>query len=240
MSSGVLSASGTIYYFLWLFAYFPLSLFLPIFFSPALTKLQEVFRSIDIDNSGKLTVTEFSEACGRLSLSFSQQELSDFLASDTTGDQQLNFEEFCNFYVCRLRKAFEEIDKDESGEISPLELQEAFHQLGYRVTKREIKAVLADVDKDNNLLVDFQEFCSYFCSLPSPSVRGVLEKWASGLSVDIGTDLAPPPLPPASVPIWRAILAGGMGGVLSRTATAPLEKIKLLAQVREWLPLEYC
>ena len=47
----------------------------------------------------------------------------------------------------------------------------------------------------------------------------------------VGTDLAPPPLPPASVPVWRALLAGGLAGVISRTATAPLEKIKILAQV---------
>ena len=52
-----------------------------------------------------------------------------------------------------------------------------------------------------------------------------------GASVDIGTDLAPAPLPPASVPIWRAFVAGGFGGVVSRTATAPLEKVKILQQV---------
>ena len=52
-----------------------------------------------------------------------------------------------------------------------------------------------------------------------------------GASVDIGTDLAPAPLSPASVPIWCAFLAGGCGGVVARTATAPLEKVKILQQV---------
>lgn len=52
------------------------------------------------------------------------------------------------------------------------------------------------------------------------------------LFVNLGADLAPPPLPPASIPIWRALLAGGVAGVVSRTATAPLEKIKILAQVQ--------
>ena len=46
-----------------------------------------------------------------------------------------------------------------------------------------------------------------------------------------GSDLAPHHIPPASLVIWRAILAGGIAGVVSRTATAPLEKIKILAQV---------
>ena len=47
----------------------------------------------------------------------------------------------------------------------------------------------------------------------------------------VGSDLAPPPLPPSSVVIWRALLAGGLAGVVSRTSTAPLEKAKIIAQV---------
>jgi len=42
--------------------------------------------------------------------------------------------------------------------------------------------------------------------------------------------LAPQHIPPASLVIWRAVLAGGVAGVVSRTMTAPLEKIKILAQ----------
>ena len=32
--------------------------------------------------------------------------------------------------------------------------------------------------------------------------------------------------------MWKFFLAGGMGGVCSRTATAPLDKLKILAQTR--------
>ena len=46
-----------------------------------------------------------------------------------------------------------------------------------------------------------------------------------------GSDLVPPPLPPPSIIIWRALFAGGIAGIVSRTATAPIEKIKILAQV---------
>ena len=63
------------------------------------------------------------------------------------------------------------------------------------------------------------------------SVFGIMME-CTYISSPLGSDLAPPPLPPASVPIWRALLAGGVAGVISRTATAPLEKIKILAQVR--------
>ena len=51
------------------------------------------------------------------------------------------------------------------------------------------------------------------------------------LHISLGSDLAPPPLPPSSLEIWKALLAGGMAGIVSRTSTAPLEKVKLVAQV---------
>lgn len=47
----------------------------------------------------------------------------------------------------------------------------------------------------------------------------------------LGSDLAPQHIPPVSLVIWRTILAGGVAGVVSRTLTAPLERIKILAQV---------
>ena len=49
-----------------------------------------------------------------------------------------------------------------------------------------------------------------------------------------GSDLAPPALPPSSIEIWKALVAGGVSGIVSRTITAPLEKAKIIAQVSEY------
>ena len=56
----------------------------------------------------------------------------------------------------------------------------------------------------------------------------------TGIYFAPGSDLAPPPLPPSSVEIWKALLAGGVAGIMSRTLTAPLEKAKIIAQVCAW------
>ena len=55
-----------------------------------------------------------------------------------------------------------------------------------------------------------------------------------------GSDLVPPPIPPSSVIIWWALFAGGIAGIVSRTATAPIEKIKILAQVSYSKGLSNC
>ena len=194
-------------------------------------KLLLVFNDIDTDKSGSISIQEFRNACEKLSLQVSPDDIKEFLSSDTSGDDALDFKEFSIFYVKRLKKVFDVLDNDRSGEISVDELQHAFNKLGYKATIREVNLLLSQVDADKNGLVNFNEFCFYFSSVPSPDVRTILEQWASGLSVDVGTDLVPPPLPPPSVPIWQALFAGGVAGVVSRTLTAPLETVKLLAQV---------
>ena len=49
--------------------------------------------------------------------------------------------------------------------------------------------------------------------------------------LDIGSDMTPAALPPKEIPLARFMIAGGLAGIVSRTATAPLETLKLIAQV---------
>lgn len=155
--------------------------------SKALCRLHKLFDGIDKDGSGTISVEEFTQACSELSMDVSSDELEDFMHSDASDDGQLDFDEFCRFYVARLRKVFDEIDTDSSGEIGRTELQKAFHKLGYQTTEREVRSMLAEVDRDNNEEISFTEFCNYFCSMPSPTMKAVMEMWASGLSIDTGS-----------------------------------------------------
>ena len=154
--------------------------------SKAIYRLRSVFHGMDSDKSGTISVEEFKQACSELSTNVSSNELRDFMHSDVSNDGELDFDEFCLFYTIRLKKVFDEIDTDGSGEIGLNELQTAFHKLGYKATKREVWSVLAEVDTDNNQSIDFQEFSNFFCSMPSPNMKAIMEKWASGLAIDTG------------------------------------------------------
>ena len=154
--------------------------------SQSLCKLRKVFVDVDKDHSGAISLEEFKRACKELSIEVSIEELNDFVESDTSADGQLDFEEFCKFYIKRLRTVFSEMDTDQSGEIGLEELKVACEKLGHKATEREIRAMLREVDVDKNEQISFTEFCNYFCSMPTLNMRMVIEKWASGLSVDTG------------------------------------------------------
>ncbi len=150
-------------------------------------KLREVFEKIDEDSSGTISLEEFCKACERLSIKVGEEEIADFKASDQSDDNELSFEEFSNFYIYRLRKAFNEIDKDSSGEIHIQELKLALERLGFESSQNEVKELLKRVDRDANDSVNFEEFTNCFCYLPSPDFRVIVHQWATGLSLDTGT-----------------------------------------------------
>ena len=155
----------------------------------SIKKLKHIFDEIDSDCSGNISQDELILACKKLSIDVENNQLKDFLESDVSGDGELNFHEFCHFYLARLRSIFNEIDGDSSGSIGVDELRRAFCKVGFQVTEREVLSLLAQVDKDNSETVDFSEFCNFFCSLPAPDFRLIVEKWASGLSVDTGISI---------------------------------------------------
>ena len=157
-----------------------------VLFPKSVEKLHSLFVSIDTDNSGTISVEELESACAKLSLTVTQEDLANFTSSDTNDDQELDFTEFKNFYVHQLWRVFEEIDTDQSGEIDVYELKTAFSRLGFDATAQEVKILLAEVDKDRNQVVDFSEFCNFFCSLPSPDLRLIVQQWATGLAIDTG------------------------------------------------------
>lgn len=156
-----------------------------------ISKLRKVFEKIDVDSSGTISLEEFCRACERLSIKVGEEEIADFKTSDQSQDSELSFDEFCGFYVFRLRKAFDKIDEDKSGEIHISELKQALEKLGFESSQSEVKELLKQVDKDSSDSVNFHEFCNCFCYLPSPDFRVIVHQWATGLSLDTGIPFSP-------------------------------------------------
>lgn len=57
-----------------------------------------------------------------------------------------------------LKEAFEVFDKDGDGEITVAELHQILNNLGQKTSLADVKKMIAEVDKDNNEKIDFEEF----------------------------------------------------------------------------------
>mmetsp|Transcript_30084 Transcript_30084/g.66649 ORF Transcript_30084/g.66649 Transcript_30084/m.66649 type:complete len:219 (+) Transcript_30084:3-659(+) len=58
----------------------------------------------------------------------------------------------------RLLEAFEFIDADKSGALSPIELLDAFHGMGIYVTPQVVREAMETFDRDKNGMIDYGEF----------------------------------------------------------------------------------
>ncbi len=197
----------------------------------ALEKLETAFSTVDVNNDHKIDWLEIQDCCQKLNINIDEDDYRIFDKCDSSGDGRLDFEEFCDFVESRLHKVFTSIDTDGSGSLDAFEVQKCLDKLSKPLSIRKIKSIITAMDKDGDGVINFQEFCCFFADMPTASIEAVVEKWARGFAIDVGSDQVPASLPPSEVSLWQFMFAGGCGGVASRTATAPLEKIKILAQV---------
>mmetsp|Transcript_21427 Transcript_21427/g.55882 ORF Transcript_21427/g.55882 Transcript_21427/m.55882 type:complete len:529 (-) Transcript_21427:189-1775(-) len=132
------------------------------------TGLRQLFKSIDTDGSGTITVEELRTTLKKQNKPVIEAELNELLhGADIDGDGTIDYEEFLAATVHlsklnkeeNLRAAFEHFDKDSSGYITMDELKEALKQV-QDMSVQNIEQILKEVDKDNNGKIDYDEFCT--------------------------------------------------------------------------------
>jgi len=128
-----------------------------------------------------------------------------------------------------------------------LDLKESLSGLGVRATDREIASFLAQLDRKevSQGTVSLQDFTAFVYQLPRTDVVASFETWlaARGGGLDTGAEPGQVESSALSSAMTTAsheaiFLAGAAAGVVSRTATAPLDRLKMLMQVgTKWAPV---
>ncbi|XP_039824668.1 calcium-dependent protein kinase 25-like isoform X2 [Panicum virgatum] len=127
-----------------------------------ITGLKEMFKNIDKDNSGTITLDELKNGLAKHGTKLSDGEIQQLMeAADADGNGLIDYDEFVTATVHmnkldreeHLYTAFQYFDKDNSGE----ELEQALKEQGlYDADK--IKEVISDADSDNDGRIDYSEF----------------------------------------------------------------------------------
>lgn len=104
-----------------------------------INKLTEIFKEIDTNNDGKLSIEEITKYYKRVMGSCNAQEIQDIYDKiDTDKSGYIDYSEFLSASINKktllrknqLKKAFQHIDRDGSGDISKRELRKAFQTKG--------------------------------------------------------------------------------------------------------------
>lgn len=89
------------------------------------------------------------------------------------------------------------------------------------------------VDKDNNGIISFEEWRDFLLLDPhEATMENIYHHWERVCLVDIGEHTVIPEGISKHVNASKYLIAGGVAGATSRTATAPIDRLKVVMQVQ--------
>ncbi|XP_050237207.1 calcium-dependent protein kinase 17-like [Mercurialis annua] len=128
--------------------------------------LKEMFKGIDTDNSGTITLEELKQGLAKQGTKLSEFEVKQLMeAADADGNGTIDYDEFitATMHLNRMDReehlytAFQHFDKDNSGYITTEELEQALRDYGMH-DGRDIKEIISEVDNDNDGNINYDEF----------------------------------------------------------------------------------
>ncbi|XP_044134682.1 calcium-binding mitochondrial carrier protein SCaMC-3-like [Bufo gargarizans] len=203
------------------------------------TRYAALFSQLDANKDGRVDINELREgleALGMRGCHNAEQEI--LRAGDTDQDGQLDFDEFTKYLAEREKRLlimFNSLDRNNDGHIDASEIQECFLALGVHINLTQAHKILQSMDRNGTLTIDWLEWRDHFLLNPLHNMEDVVTYWKHSSMLDIGESLAVPDefsqKEIRSGTWWKQLLAGGVAGAVSRTGTAPLDRLKVLMQV---------
>ena len=130
-----------------------------------------VFSRHDEDKSGHLSEHELKKALEELGVKISENEVRKLLKRvDNDKSGALSLKEFSRLFdLGQLQEVFNSVDVDSSGTIEVSELKKSLKKLG--LDHSSAKVMIASLDKNDDGVVDFDEFAEAFKYQPLGETR---------------------------------------------------------------------
>uniref|UniRef100_M3YPV8 Solute carrier family 25 member 25 n=1 Tax=Mustela putorius furo TaxID=9669 RepID=M3YPV8_MUSPF len=202
-------------------------------------RLWSLFQTLDVNRDGGLCVNDLAVGLRRLGLHRTEGELRKIVqAGDKDLDGQLDFEEFVHYlqdHEKKLRLVFKSLDKkNDAGRIDAQEIMQSLRDLGVKISEQQAEKILKSMDKNGTMTIDWNEWRDYHLLHPVENIPEIILYWKHSTIFDVGENLTVPDeftVEERQTGMWwRHLVAGGGAGAVSRTCTAPLDRLKVLMQ----------
>ncbi|NXD39601.1 SCMC2 protein, partial [Copsychus sechellarum] len=202
-------------------------------------RLRALFQKLDVNRDGALCIHDLAVGLGRLGLHRTELDLRKIVkAGDKDLDGQLDFEEFVHYlqdHEKKLRLVFKSLDKKNDGRIDAQEIVQSLRDLGVKISEQQAEKILKSMDKNGTMTIDWNEWRDYHLLHPVENIPEIILYWKHSTIFDVGENLTVPDeftVEERQTGMWwRHLVAGGGAGAVSRTCTAPLDRLKVLMQV---------
>ncbi|XP_047221031.1 calcium-binding mitochondrial carrier protein SCaMC-1 isoform X3 [Girardinichthys multiradiatus] len=197
----------------------------------------ELFDQLDLNKDGRIDILELRAGLAGRGLSKGSLERL-VKAGDINQDGVLDFEEFIQYlrnHEKQLKVIFRHVDKNNDGQIDAAEIRDCLHTIGVNISFEDATRILLSMDRDGTMTIDWTEWRDHFLFNPLDNMEDVARFWKRSMILDTGEQLTVPEEfseeEKKSGYVWRQLMAGVVAGSVSRTGTAPLDRLKVFRQV---------
>nr|CDS29952.1 calcium binding mitochondrial carrier protein [Hymenolepis microstoma] len=218
----------------------------PFFSIPeAISPTQKLFLQIDLDRDGLISKEDIKFFLRQFDLKLTNNNL-DVLAeiflercgvnSEHGYVDAKQFAHYVHEQDRHLSPIYAQMDRNMQGKVDYIDIQAYFMKLGIPIDPDEAKHLLRRIDRNNNDCIEYEEWRKFLLFLPISNIVCVTQFWRHGAVLDLSVDpvVAIPQFMKHEHSVKRDLLqfiAGGTAGVVSRTCTAPIDRLKLMRQV---------
>eukprot|EP01041_Mallomonas_annulata_P007511 gene7511-15369_t len=198
--------------------------------------IKNIFKQIDRDGNGWLGKDEIHKTLLQIGVPASSVHVNHvFESMDKDGDTKVSYPEFLAFVRARedeLYDIFKSVKPDKHGRITTVKLANALlNKLEIANDMQEALNMSTEFAVENDQHnVTFRDFTKILLFMPKVDVNIVFDYWTRASRIDLGEDYLLPDEATREKTRTNIFISGAIAGCISRTVTAPLDRLKIIMQ----------